>query len=484
MNEMICFLNTHTEIRTAVLLLGKKYSYKRLRNLIVQAGLKELYIVNCEIDNDEKKLQTKLKREQKLQLLPCDTEVSFTDLDALPGLDTNWALCADEISPELLYRLYPLKPKYLLAVVPEDYISAFKLWEAYKDATSFIQIKTKRQHKEEQILEWEKKEGNPPELSIIFPMYNVAAYLDQCIESVTAWKAPYVEFLFVNDGSPDNSREIVLKWAKQDSRIRLLDKPNGGCASAREFGLEQAKGRYIGFIDPDDFIDESMFRKLLRAAMTGSYDISYCGYNEYYEDTGDTRRVQDALGTPYCDGTCDRKAIQNLIVLSRIAIWRRIVKKELLDTAKIHFYTDLKRFDDLPFQVESLAACRSIIAVPEFLYYYRLARPGQDVSADDERLYVHFDIFRYLDSSIAAKQDPWLLDILLIVTLNTHLWAIGKIKPELRDYYIEQTREDLQRIGDPYRAVEMLRNRCGEKAVESYKAIMRKDYKYFQKEMK
>ena len=65
-------------------------------------------------------------------------------------------------------------------------------------------------------------------------MYNVEKYLDQCIESVTAWKAPYVEFLFVNDGSPDHSREVVLKWAKQDTRIKLLDKPNGGCASDRQ----------------------------------------------------------------------------------------------------------------------------------------------------------------------------------------------------------------------------------------------------------
>lgn len=71
--------------------------------------------------------------------------------------------------------------------------------------------------------------------------------LNQCIESVTAWKAPYVEFLFVNDGSPDNSREVVLKWAKEDPRIKLLDKPNGGCASARQYGLESCKGKVYWF---------------------------------------------------------------------------------------------------------------------------------------------------------------------------------------------------------------------------------------------
>lgn len=482
MDEMICFLNTHAEIRTAVLLLGKDYSYKKLKHFITQAGLSKLSVINCDRDNDEKELQESLEWEQKLQLLPGETEVSFIKLDKFSSPEKDWALCGDEVSPELLYRLRVWKPTYLLATVPEDYISAFKLWEAYKEETSYIQIRTKRQHREDQILEWEKKGENPPELSVIFPMYNVAAYLDQCIESVTAWKAPYIEFLFVNDGSPDDSREVVLKWAKKDPRIRLLDKENGGCASARQFGLERARGRYIGFIDPDDFIDESMFRKLLRAAMTGSYDISYCGYNEYYENTGETRRAQDTLGEPYISGTSDRRAIQELIVSTRIAIWRSIFKKEMLDSGKVHFYTDLKRFDDLPFKAESFAACRSVIAVPEFLYYYRLARPGQDVSADDERLYVHFTIFRYLDASIAGSQDPRLVDLLLITKLNTHLWAIGKIKEEFKDTYIDRAREDLERSGEFRRAAWLIENRSGKKEAESYKAIMQKDYKYFRKE--
>ena len=92
---------------------------------------------------------------------------------------------------------------------------------------------------------------------------------DQCIESVTAWKAPYVEFLFVNDGSPDNSREVVLKWAKEDPRIKLWINPMED-ASARQYGFDHAKGKYIGFIDPDDYIDESMYRKLCVQPVTGS----------------------------------------------------------------------------------------------------------------------------------------------------------------------------------------------------------------------
>ena len=185
--------------------------------------------------------------------------------------------------PKELMAALTWQPNYLFAEVLEGYTGAFNTWEMFKENTSTIMIKTIRKNKEPKMLVWNRKEESQIELSVVFPMYNVAAYLDECIKSVTTWKAPYVEFLFVNDGSPDNSRDIVLEWGKKDSRIKLLDKANGGCASAREFGLEKAKGQYVGFVDPDDFVDESMFRKLLRAAMIGSYDVSYCGYKDNKE---------------------------------------------------------------------------------------------------------------------------------------------------------------------------------------------------------
>ncbi len=399
--------------------------------------------------------------------------MDFADFSMPAG---EWALCAYNVSAEMVYKTCVWKPRYLLASVYKDYISAFKLWETYKESTEYIQIKTKRlDNKEDQVLEWKKCEENDVELSVIFPMYNVAGYLDQCIESVTAWKAPYVEFLFVNDGSPDNSRDIVLKWAEKDHRIKLLDKKNGGCASARQYGMENASGNYIGFIDPDDFIDESMFRKLLRAAMTGSYDISFCGYNEYYENIKEIKRVEDTLGEPYCDGTTNIKRIQDLIAYCRVAIWRCIFKKDMLEKSKIHFYTDLRRFDDLPFKVETFAAAHSVIAIPEHLYYYRLSRPGQDVAADDERLYVHFDIFKYLDESIASQKNAYLTDCLQICKLQTHLYALRKIKPEFKTYYIAHAKEDLERTGDLQRTYEFLKKRIGKTSANYYKAIMKQD---------
>jgi glycosyltransferase involved in cell wall biosynthesis len=277
----------------------------------------------------------------------------------------------------------------------------------------------------------------------------------------------------VNDGSPDNYRDIVLKWAEKDSRIKLLDKPNGGCASARQYGLERARGKYVGFVDPDDFVDESMFRKLLKKAMVGSYDISYCGYNEFYDDTGKIRRIEDCLGWPYCDGTTDIRSIRNLMMYSRVAIWRCIFKKEMLEKANVHFYTDLKRFDDLPFKAEAISAARWVISVQEYLYYYRLERPGQDVAADDERLYVHFDIFKHLNESIAAQDNAELTDCLQMLKVQTHIYGFDKIRAEFKSYYAQQAKLDLNTTGEFKRTYKLLCNRLGRANAEKYKIIIK-----------
>lgn len=475
MDEMICYLNKHCEIKKIVLLIDTYIKYDFLQKFLTNISCEEIIILGNLSESNIKCLKLMLDRNTQTFSVP--NHIEYMDYHKFKGMKGElWALCAEHIPPEILLEVSEWKPDYLLASIEEGYITAFKVWEKYKSTTQYIQIKTLRKDKEPQVLSWKKDPDNDTELSVIFPMYNVASYLDTCISSVIEWKAPYVEFLFVNDGSPDNSREVVLKWAEKDSRIKLLDKENGGCASAREYGMEHAKGRYIGFIDPDDFIDESMFRKLLRTAMTGSYDISYCGYNEYYENTKEIKRADDTLGWPYSDGTTDQKCIYALIAYCRVAIWRGIYKAEMLRNHNIHFYTDLRRFDDLPFKVETFAAAKSVISIPEYLYYYRLARPGQDVSADDERLYVHFDIFNYLNKSIKRFNNQELIDQLQMCKIQTHLYALRKIKPELKKEYSRQAKADLDTTGELKRTYRLARKRIGKKNADSYKQIVTGKY--------
>ena len=352
--------------------------------------------------------------------------------------------------------------KYFIAALStkEEY---FTLWEKAKGYSDFVYIVRDKEYNPKdrdaddcEILEWEKRNSDI-ELSVILPVYNVEKYLPQCIESLITWCAPYVEFLFVNDGSTDHSAQVIEEYQDKDSRIRLLNKENGGCASARNYGMKHAKGRYIGFVDSDDFVDKEMFRKLLSRALMGNYELSYCGYQEYYEETGDAEPVlNDCLGEPYVSGTYREDKVQKLAINTRVAIWRFIYKKSLLERKQIEFHEDLKRFDDLPFRVECIFSAKSAVCVPEYLYYYRLGRRGQDVSCTDERLWVHFRIFEYLDEFVEPMRDRRLLDYLQIIKVNTHGYALGRIEKQYYKRYKKEAAVQLDKYAGTWRTLCLL----------------------------
>ncbi|MCM1386967.1 MAG: glycosyltransferase [Bacillus sp. (in: Bacteria)] len=338
---------------------------------------------------------------------------------------------------ETVKQIADIPIRYLIGQTgeEEDY---FGLWERYRMQAEHIYIlrnrtgRLMRDMDRYEVLEWERTDA-PLELSVIIPVYNVCGYLGQCLESLTEWKAPYVEYLFVDDGSTDGSTQLLEDYAAKDGRIRHLRKKNGGCASARNLGLCEAKGRYIGFVDGDDFIAPEMFKKLLKRALMGGYELAYCGYQEYDEAAGSVREVRnDCMEQPYLSGTYRADQVQKLMIKTRVAIWRCIYKKELLEREKIAFHESLPRFDDLPFKIESGFCAKSAVCVPEYLYYYRLGRQGQDVSCTDERLFVHFEIFHILDEWVTAMKDRRLLDYLQVIKLHTHGYALGKID---RQYY-------------------------------------------------
>ena len=101
-----------------------------------------------------------------------------------------------------------------------------------------------------------------PIVSVIVPVFNVEKYLDKCIESLIKQKLKDIEIILVDDGSTDLSGKICDEWKTRDSRIQVIHKKNGGLSDARNVGVELAKGKYIGFVDSDDYVSDDMFQIL------------------------------------------------------------------------------------------------------------------------------------------------------------------------------------------------------------------------------
>lgn len=121
-------------------------------------------------------------------------------------------------------------------------------------------------------------------LSIIVPIYNMEKYLPKCLDSIMAQTMKDFELICVNDGSTDGSQKVLGEYAAKDSRIRVVRKENGGLVSARKAGVAEAKGEYIGFVDPDDWIASEMYEKLYGIAVENDVELvssDYCQEGNY-----------------------------------------------------------------------------------------------------------------------------------------------------------------------------------------------------------
>ena len=112
-----------------------------------------------------------------------------------------------------------------------------------------------------------------PKISVIIPVYNAEEFLEESITSVLNQTFKDIELVCVNDGSKDNSLEMLNNFAKKDSRVKVIDKPNGGCGSARNMSLDNATGEYVYFFDPDDYVLPDAFEKLYNNAISNNSDL-------------------------------------------------------------------------------------------------------------------------------------------------------------------------------------------------------------------
>ena len=125
-----------------------------------------------------------------------------------------------------------------------------------------------------------------PRISVVIPIYNVATYLEHCLETVRAQTFDDIEIICVNDGSTDESPRIIREQAALDERIVVLDKENGGYGHSVNLGIRHATGEFIAIVEPDDFLDPRMYEELLALECYGDgtpADIIKSGYWEYFD---------------------------------------------------------------------------------------------------------------------------------------------------------------------------------------------------------
>ena len=169
-------------------------------------------------------------------------------------------------------------------------------------------------------------------ISVIVPVYNVEEYLKQCLDSILEQTFSNYEVILVNDGSTDSSGLICQEYAEKDSRIRYFEKENGGLSDARNYGIEQAQGEYLTFVDSDDFLDKMHLNVLYTALVNNNVDISIVNYANY--QTSNATFYLHTFGEYYEKNYSSEELLDNLAILERndlsfSTIWGKLYKRSV-----------------------------------------------------------------------------------------------------------------------------------------------------------
>lgn len=210
-------------------------------------------------------------------------------------------------------------------------------------------------------------------VSVIVPVYNAQDYLEQCIVSILAQTLQEIEVICVDDSSTDRSLEILKKYEKEDSRMRVLTQPNSGAGAARNRGLSQASGEYLSFLDADDFFEPDMLELAYAKAKEDRADMVVFKSDQYHTDSDQFVQVAWTLREkeipPYTPFN-HRQMTDNIFKVFVGWAWDKLFSREFVEKHHLIFQ-EQRTSNDLLFVFSAVALAKRITIVPKVLAHQR-----------------------------------------------------------------------------------------------------------------
>jgi glycosyltransferase involved in cell wall biosynthesis len=284
-------------------------------------------------------------------------------------------------------------------------------------------------------------------VDIVIPMYNSRNYIVQCISSLLVQGRNDIRVIVVDDESSDGSGDVVRRSFGSNPNVTLLRKPNGGCASARNYGMMHSDASHITFVDADDFVDAGMFAQLYDLALYTGCEIVQGGFLWYEEDPdGKVVRRPSYEVSQFANHPVqkfrDREIIHihaHELVLGQPSIWRRVYRRDFLRAKRLSFVENIRAYDDYLFHLESIYAARSVFMIKDLNYQYR-QHPSQDIKQGDERHFYELYMFRLL--LIRSLEHGWHdFNPFMRSVINTVNWSTKIIRDDLVTPFLKAAAE-------------------------------------------
>lgn len=236
---------------------------------------------------------------------------------------------------------------------------------------------------------------NTPKISIVVPVYNVEKYLGKCLDSLLNQTIKDYEIICVNDGSTDNSLEILKEYAKRDDRIKIISQENAGLGAARNVGIKAAKGTYLGFVDSDDFVDPTLYEKAISRAERNKSDVVIFNVYLYFTDSCEKVIFRDKRFYSLLESEGYFTAVEHPRVINCIGVWDKIYRRDFIMANEI-LNPEKRIYEDVLFTIKTLTLAKRISVISDPLIYYRKNTGVSIVDKEVKTDYFKFDFLKNL----------------------------------------------------------------------------------------
>lgn len=257
-----------------------------------------------------------------------------------------------------------------------------------------------------------------PRVSIIVPIYNVEKYLSRCLDSLLSQRLREIEIIAVNDGSKDSSLEILKEYSAKDKRIKVIDQPNRGVSCARNRGIKAATGEYIGFVDPDDWVEDDMYATMYNHAISEKVDIVMCSYVREFGSHSKIKKFNLPNLIRYEGEEVKENFMRRLVgpINEEISnpelldawgtVWSKLYRSEVIKDNRVRFI-DLNKIgsnEDNLFNIEVFYYAKSFLFLNSAYYHYwRVNSKSISTGFKPDLINQWNYLFNYIERFLKAK---------------------------------------------------------------------------------
>ena len=282
-------------------------------------------------------------------------------------------------------------------------------------------------------------------VSVLVPIYNVDVFLSECLDSLVNQTLKEIEIICINDGSTDNSLEIIKDYAENDKRIVVINKKNSGYGDSMNQGLKKATGEYVGIVESDDFIDLDAFEKMYKIAKSYDLDVVKSNYYEYYGDIKKDKAVSDMFPQDQLGRVVDPRE-ERQIFYQPPCIWAAIYKNEFLKKNKIDFLpTPGASYQDTGFNFKVWAMARRTYFIKRAFLHYRQDNLNSSVK-DSGKIYCVKDEY---DSIEKFLEKHGLMEdlgaVMFTCRFGGYIWNMHRLERKAALEFADVIKKDLKR---------------------------------------